>query len=150
MVISLLLTASHCRCVKITASFGRFCSNALRILDTTLPNKSIITASRYTWLRIRKDWFLTMNLLQPQFMTLRLLQKLSRIVHVLLSLPMWVMLVKKLQHIFLQMGYQLWLPLHPNRSTIATFFIYQVLEANIEFPLYIRHHERQDGQAVHL
>ena len=38
--------------------------------------------------------FLTMNLLQPQFMTLRLLQKLSRIVHVLLSLPMWVMLVK--------------------------------------------------------
>lgn len=35
-----------------------------------------------------------MNLLQPQFMTLRLLQKLSRIVHVLLSLPMWVMLVK--------------------------------------------------------
>ena len=42
-------------CVKITASFRRFCSNALRILDTTLPNKSIITASRYTWLRIRKD-----------------------------------------------------------------------------------------------
>ena len=41
-----------------------------------------------------KDWFLTMNLLQPQFMTLRLLQKLSRIVHVLLSLPMWVILVK--------------------------------------------------------
>lgn len=40
-----LLTASHYRCVKITASFGRFCSNALRILDTTLPNKSIITAS---------------------------------------------------------------------------------------------------------
>ena len=36
MVISPLLTASHCRCVKITASFGRFCSNALRILDTTL------------------------------------------------------------------------------------------------------------------
>lgn len=35
-----------------------------------------------------------MNLLQPQFMTLRLLQKLSRIVHVLLSSPMWVMLVK--------------------------------------------------------
>ena len=55
MVISPLLTASHCRCVKITASFRRFCSNALRILDTTLPNKSIITASRYTWLRIRKD-----------------------------------------------------------------------------------------------
>lgn len=96
-----IIDSFHCRCVKITASFGRFCSNALRILDTTLPNKSIITASRYTWLRIRKDWFLTMNLLQPQFMTLRLLQKLSRIVHVLLSLPMWVMLVKKLQHIFL-------------------------------------------------
>lgn len=55
MVISPLLTASHCRCVKITASFRRFCSNALRILDTTLPNKSIITASRDTWLRIRKD-----------------------------------------------------------------------------------------------
>lgn len=33
MVISPLLTASHYRCVKITASFGRFCSNALRIAD---------------------------------------------------------------------------------------------------------------------